>query len=110
MRSDLKAPCMACPFKRDSLAGYLGASSPEQFIETTMQDYSMPCHMTVDYENEHWEDDLDLAQQCTGAAIFFSNMCKLSRDHDRMKLPPDTEAVFASTAEFIAHHNKGPAR
>jgi hypothetical protein len=73
-------------------------------MDTVMQDHEMPCHLTMDYENEHWEDELDLSEQCAGAAIFFSNICKLSRDKNRMMLPRDKELVFSTPQEFLAHH------
>ena len=104
MQTNQTKPCRECPFRRASAPGYVGSTTPEQFMDTVMQDYSMPCHLTVDYENENWEDDLDLSEQCAGAAIFFANICKLSRDKTRMRLSRDTELVFSSPQEFLAHH------
>lgn len=104
MKADLKEPCRACPFRRKSTPGYLGSDTPENFIETTMLDYEMPCHLTVNYEDPGWFQNLDQAQACAGAAIFFANICKLSRDPSRLKLPHDTKLVFASKAEFLKHH------
>lgn len=104
MKSPKTQPCAQCPFKRQSLPGYLGADDPESFITKTMADMEMPCHMSVDYEDPDWESTLDDAQQCAGAAIMFSNMCKLSRDPRRKRLPADRETVFARPEEFLAHH------
>jgi hypothetical protein len=104
MLFDQKTPCRECPFRRRSLPGWLGASNPEEFLATTLADAEMPCHMTVDYEDPYWEDELDMAQFCAGALIFFRNICKVSRDRSRPLLPADKENVFATPAEFLAHH------
>jgi hypothetical protein len=103
-------PCAECPFRRASLPGYLGADNPAGFIATTMADYSMPCHSTIDYSDPQWKVKWDagrIGRLCAGAAIFFANMCKLSRDRDRPTLPADRELVFAHPREFLAHHGEG---
>jgi len=43
------SPCKECPFRRRSLPGYVGASTPTEFISTTQADVAMPCHMSVDW-------------------------------------------------------------
>lgn len=104
MRPPLPKPCKACPFRRKSAPGWLGASTPEEFLrEQTLRDLEMPCHSTVDYENPWWRDRLDQARFCAGALIFFANICKLSRDPSRPRLPKSSE-VFASPQEFLEHH------
>ena len=44
--------CAQCPFRRDSLAGYLGAyESPGEFLqEHYHREITNPCHMTIDYD------------------------------------------------------------
>lgn len=110
MKKSLKQPCAECPYRRKSLPGWLGADSPEGFMGTTMADHTMPCHMTVDYERKNWRATLPDAEQCAGAAIFFANICKLSRDPDRMRLPADRENVFATPMEFVEHHSNTSRR
>ncbi len=104
MEFEQKVPCRECPFRRRSMRGWLGSGTSESFMATVLADYPMPCHLTVDYENEHWQDDLDLAQYCAGALIFFSNICKLSRDPKRPKLPGDSKTIFANVKEFMDYH------
>lgn len=108
MRPPLKQPCRECPFNRDSAPGYLGADDPVGFMAATLRDSPMPCHMTVDYEDPDWRAETGPfgdARQCAGAAIFFSNICKLSRDLHRDSLPSDRETVFSTPQEFIDHHD-----
>lgn len=69
----------------------------------------MPCHLTVDYEDPNWQKKWEakkIGRLCAGAAVFFANICKSSRDRDRLVLPPDRETVFAWPAEFLAHHEQ----
>lgn len=103
-RPCVKKPCRECPFRRESLPGYLGADTPEGFIATTMADVPMPCHLTVDYESDDWEEQAAEAPLCAGALIMFSNMAKLSRDRNRPRLPADRENVFTFPHEFLKHH------
>lgn len=106
-RKHCDKPCKECPFRRASLSGYLGASTPQDFIYTTLTDYPMPCHRTIDYSDEEWESKWEagrIGKLCAGALIFFSNTLKLSRDPDRPKLPVDRTLIFASINEFLDHH------
>lgn len=105
MNNNVKKPCNDCPFRKASLAGWLGASTPHQFISTTMADHPMPCHLTVDYSDPAWKAKLDTsgASYCAGALTFFANIFKLSRDLDRPRMPR-SDAVFASPQEFLDHH------
>ena len=106
MKNELKEVCKACPFRRASLPGYLGADNVEGFMESTMADHEMPCHLTVDYTDPGWFEKLDDAQACAGAAIFFRNICKESRDPSRLRLPADRDEVFSNRAEFMEHHKE----
>jgi len=105
MKRTLDKPCKECPFRRKSLPGYLGNSNPKEFIETTMADTPMPCHLTVDYEDEDGAEKAEEeAEYCYGALVFFSNTCKLSRDPERPKAPADHDEVFSHKMQFLEHH------
>lgn len=99
-------PCDKCPMRRKSMPGYLGASTPADFIASVHNDAQMPCHLTVDYEDPDWREQLmnGQARACAGIAIYFANICKVSRDPERRRLKPDHKAVFSSPREFLAHH------
>jgi hypothetical protein len=99
-------PCKACPFRRDSAKGWLGAyDGPEHFIDAHYRaEVVNPCHMTVDYDNDDWEDRAAEAPQCVGQMVMFRNSLKLPR---RWKLPDDVKHdpnVFSWPDEFIRHH------
>lgn len=103
-------PCPQCPFRRKSLAGYLGNSDADEFVDSTVnQEEHMPCHLSVDYEDPDWrETQLATAAHCAGSLIFLKNQCKLPHDEvlrKRMeRVEKDTKKVFNWPHEFKEHH------
>ena len=110
LRKSCKAPCKQCPFLRNSLPGYLGEDSPDEFIATTHADHPMPCHSTVDYTDHDWKMLWDRlagpGKLCAGALIYFANICKISRWPDRPRRAADKVKVFATPTEFLKHHKR----
>lgn len=109
MQPPLSKPCRECPFLRTAPNGYLGAATPENFIQSTLNtEEGMPCHLTVDYDDPDWLDKLDEAQLCRGSLIFLKNSCKLPRSAaycaEVQAVPADRETVFANSMEFLKHH------
>ncbi len=98
-------PCNDCPFRRKSMAGWLGAGSPESFIDCMQRDEPLPCHQTIDYEDEHWLAKWMLqrttGKMCAGSLIFMANKLQM---HPFKKLEKDPELVFSNTFEFVRHH------
>jgi hypothetical protein len=110
-RLKFRKPCNDCPFRRRSLRGWLGSSSPEQFSATVQSEMPMPCHETIDYSDPGWQiTQLDDAALCAGALIHMRNQFKSPRDP---KLSAAVNAVepqknvFQWPHEFIEHHNSG---
>lgn len=83
----LKTPCNQCPFKKDSLKGYLGASTPVEFLEQAESDIVMPCHLHIDYED-----------------VNLRNRCKSPRNNVIQKGDSNKE-VFDAAQEFYNHHS-----
>ena len=104
MTTELKKPCKACPWRRESLKGYLGDSTPAEFLQQSEMELRMPCHIHVDYERNDWQHQARTAPQCAGRAIHFANRCKKPRDSDLLVLPADREEVFSNPQEFYDHH------
>lgn len=100
----MRKPCKECPFRRESLPGYLGRDNANNFLATTLRDTRMPCHLTVDYEAEDWREQVADAPECAGAATFFANTCKLSKRKDALHMKPDKALVFSRAQEFLEHH------
>lgn len=99
-------PCSQCPFRRASMPGWLGAGSPESFLDCMQRDEPLPCHQTIEYDDLNWlpkwmAQGADTGHMCAGALIFLAN--KLQH-HPFKKLPKDHELVFSNSLEFVRHH------
>lgn len=102
----MNQPCKECPYKKDSLPGYLGESSydPERFLQQ-LEGQVHPCHLTVDWENNNH----DKSQVCIGALQFMNNSCMMSRNKDVVALQKEVgknENVLSFKHNFIKHHGK----
>jgi len=94
-REQHTAPCSDCPWRRDSLPGWLGEHTPTEFVEMAHGEVKYHCHVIVN-------------QQCAGMAQYRRNVAKQCRDNTILRLPDrDTTTVFAHPAEFLEHHKKG---
>lgn len=104
----LPKPCGECPWLRTSMAGWLGPMTAERWCEIAHSDLPIACHTTIketdDAGHGDWETGM---KQCTGAAIYRTNVGKLPRDHRVLTSDrPDYETVFSWDDEFIAHHER----
>jgi hypothetical protein len=105
--ANLTKPCSGCPFSRKCQPGALGGSSPTTFIGQAFASMWLPCHMLYDPSKSAKDQDARQCGQCAGAAIFRAN-CKIRVLPGIKVLPSDTDAVFASPEEFLAHHSRLP--
>ena len=100
--------CGQCPFRRTSAPGYLGADTPERFINAVLSENDMPCHMVIDYEYDDWKFNLEDIPRCAGSLVFFRNNCKLPRTSELCdavsSVEPDRKTVFSFKHEFLEHH------
>lgn len=86
-----KVPCSDCPWRRDSIPGWLGGDTPEAWVHEAHSDNRVDCHVITN-------------QQCVGLAIYRANVCKSPRDPEALRQSPNRDTVFASPVEFIDHH------
>lgn len=84
-------PCGDCPWARRSLPGWLGSRTADEWLRSAHGEDEVCCH-TI------------LGPQCAGVAIYRRNVCKAPRDAGALRLEADKVRVFASPAEFKAHH------
>jgi hypothetical protein len=104
----MKKPCKVCPYKRDSLNGWLGdvSGNPQQFLTQLETPMLHPCHATVhDWDND---EELESRPKCIGALQFMNNSLKLSRYPQIAKAQKEVgknEEVFTWGHEFISYHN-----
>jgi len=83
-------PCEDCPWRKNSLPGWLGDYDADTWLQIAHGDGIIPCHVYT--------------QQCAGAAIYRSNVCKSVRNPKALELPGNSE-VFTFN-EFKQHHEK----
>jgi hypothetical protein len=91
-----RRPCSDCPFARWSVRGWLGHMTPEEWMQLAHGEGTADCHTTD--------------KQCAGLAVYHANVCKVPRDPKALRLPVDRRLVFASSQEFLEHHNGGIAK
>lgn len=108
-------PCLGCPWRRDSLRGYLGADEPVHFYwQSVTAEGEMPCHEQVDYEDPGWqESQLPRADFCAGNLIHYKNTMKVPRRETvaaAVQAVRKSAQVFTWAHEFLAHHMPGASR
>ncbi len=101
--------CNDCPFRRKAMPGWLGAGSPESFIDCMQRDEPLPCHQTIDYDDPHWLAKWMKQREgnmCAGALTFMAN--KIQRPHDPSfpTADKDHENVFSNSVEFVRYHRE----
>ena len=89
-------PCGDCPWRRDSLNGWLGGLKPQEWIGIAHSDEVVDCHTLK-------------GAQCAGAAIYRRNTCKMAYPPNLL-LPADREKIFSNRNEFLEHHSKAPEK
>ena len=99
--------CNECPFKKDSLRGFLGDyDGPEDFIGVH-NEQPCPCHTRTDYMDPEWLNKLAAGELklCKGQQIFLANQAKRPRGWSiRQTIERNTEDYFTFPHEFIKHH------
>lgn len=109
------APCARCPFRRESVPGYLGAGSPESFVDCVQRGDPLPCHLTVDYDDPSWKrrwsaQAVGSGEICSGSLVFMANRLQLSQTPGFPRAPADRVAVFGNAIEFVRHHREAAIR
>lgn len=87
---NMKAPCQDCPFRKDTLKGWLGRERMAEILEAD----SFVCHKKTD-------------KQCAGHMLINGQSNTFLRLATRLRIPLNlggADSVFASKAACIAHH------
>jgi hypothetical protein len=96
-------PCKECPFKKGSVAGWLGPyKTPLQFVQDSFQQDGMLCHMSVE------RDDLKV---CVGSLHCANKSAKQFQGElleAQLSVKDDTDAAdeCMTAPEFIRHHQR----
>jgi hypothetical protein len=101
MSCNKKKPCNDCPFRKNSLAGWLGPHDVDYFSEVLRADFPYPCHLSLNKPEEHI---------CVGLVHTRNNMCKKARSgvlvEEEQRLYDIENNCFSSIKEFVEHHTK----
>lgn len=90
-------PCSDCPFSRNSLPGWLGTLSVDEWLRSVHGECVIDCHALIAEDGS--------AFQCAGAAIYRSNVAKKCWPRTgALELPKNKTKVFVTPMEFRAHH------
>lgn len=110
-----KTPCNDCPFRKDSLIGWLGQKRAEQIAANIYEhDITFQCHKTLEKGNTNGVEEL-----CAGAIILDAKQNNSTMEkpifsnkmHRLMKLLfPDLEiknekVIFETIQDFVKHHS-----
>jgi len=116
-----KTPCNDCPFRRESIAGFLGGTELEDWVAAWNVEGPFPCHKTVDAEmipELHASAPqvtlhnplLNDASFCAGALIMMRNSCKEARERNTRRAARQVEidrvTVFHHIKQFEEHHSE----
>ena len=107
MKFDRSQPCSKCPFRRESVPGWLGGHPPQDLVAVVLRDGAWPCHQTHDGMSFEAARQHPRVQHCGGAAAFANNLSKVSRDPEvakHQRLVGKRADVFGLPQEFIDHH------
>lgn len=108
-RPPTKQPCSDCPFRRKAMPGWLGAGSPESFVDCMNRDEPLPCHQTIDYDDPAWLEKWSTQESgsmCAGALVFMANKLQRPKAPGFPTMPQDKINVFANTLEFVRYHRE----
>lgn len=86
-------PCGDCPWRVDSVAGWLGSQTADGWLRSAHGEDVIECHTRI-------------GQQCAGAAIYRANVWKQTRDASTLRLAADRTRVFATPMAFKAYHER----
>lgn len=107
-----RKPCKECPFARHVQPAVAGLGDPCRYVGQAVGPFWLPCHEAPGYEeNKFAPDNVERIPQCAGAAIYRANVGVLHKFSAAfLHAEKNTELVFASHAELLAHHLQIPLK
>jgi hypothetical protein len=106
----MKEPCSECPFRKNSLPGWLGPyANPLELVTIINNETHFACHLTMD--SDDLEDaDTSKYRYCRGALQFMIKNGKLPRDHKLAELRKlcknDDISNIMDLPELLYHHDE----
>lgn len=108
-----KKPCNECPFRKNSLPGWLSNYTVEELHSLVMEEVPFPCHITHEEDLQvNWLENKEERKPllCSGALLYMKKSCKLPRRKDLAELVKsmnrkDCENIL-SIPDFFSYHSK----
>jgi hypothetical protein len=105
-----KTPCNDCPFRKNSLPGWLADYSPLQLHSIVMSETAFPCHL-AQQEFVEWKDvGTKNNPVCAGSLRYMKKGAKMPRRADLAALIKKIDVGscdnILSITEFFEHHSK----
>ena len=93
----VKKPCKNCPFRKDTLKGWLGKERAKEIVHSD----TFVCHKTTNKKQEDFK-------QCAGHILLNkedNSMYRVSKQFGIDLEMKGEETVFESKEDFIKHHD-----
>lgn len=105
MKNNLTKPCAECPFRKDSIKGWLGGETAQSTFDMVRHEADFACHMTRHKKVEEMS-------RCRGFLLFSKKISKIPKFNKELAKAleeiPFKEAIketnILSLPEFIKHH------
>ena len=106
-----KIPCNDCPFRKNSIPGWLSTYSPQDLHHLIMvSEMPFPCHLSHTEELKFGDAGNSEHPLCAGALMFMKVNGKIPRDPEMAKIVKNIDKKdcknILSVQEFYKHHTK----
>ena len=113
-RITMKKPCDECPFRKNSLPGWLGpweALGLHRYVMDSEKPFS--CHMTIRdkvdlVSGEETTTSVENTELCVGSILYMNKGGKLARDpflaEQQDRFEKDSTEDILSVKQFLEHH------
>ncbi|GAB4042646.1 DUF6283 family protein [Spirosoma litoris] len=102
----MKKPCNNCPFRKDSLEGWLGEYRARQIAQSATSDNNFYCHKTLIRDDEGDTQIGINSQICAGSVLLHQKEGRPNCYYRFIdKEYSGSELIFDSANDFIEHHS-----
>jgi hypothetical protein len=109
--------CRSCPFRAESIPGWLGPFTAEQLEAHVKMDGVFICHETITAMKKKGASDDTIeekGQHCVGFMRYMNAAAQLSRDDQRSQfqniLRKKEDVPVLKARQFVDHHTNGMKR
>ncbi len=101
-----KSTCSECPFRKDSMKGWLSEYTPQDLHNIVLSEQPFPCHMT--HKDEVSFEKAAELPICAGGLAYMRKNFKSPRNKEHADLvkqvDKETMDITLDRTEFFEHH------